>query len=185
MQQALDAITKLLTDGRCDYLTLNWSALRYEHTAAIRSALQERYASATANKMLSALRRTLKEALRLELMDAADYARAVDFKSIKVVGELRGRALNQAEIAALMEVCSSDRTPAGFRDAALLAILRGSGVRRAEVVNLDLRHFDPGTGALFVRKGKGGKERTVYLPAGAVKVVEDWLNVRGRAFLSP
>lgn len=181
MQQALDAIAKLLTDGRCDYLTLNWSALRYKHTAAIRSALQERYAPATANKLLSALRRTLKEALRLELMDAADYARAVDFKSIKVAGELRGRALNQAEIAALMEVCQGDRTPAGFRDAALLAILRGSGVRRAEIVNLDLKHFDPSTGALFVRKGKGGKDRTVYLPAGAVKVVEDWLNIRGRA----
>ena len=181
MRQALDVIAFLLSDGNCDALTLDWAALRYKNTAALRSVLMERYAPATANKMLSALRRVLKEALRLELMDAQDYARAVDFPSIKTRKELRGRALNSGEIACLMQVCKSDRTPAGFRDAALIAILRGSGLRRREVVNLDLRDFDPSTGAMKVRSGKGGKDRTVYLPDSAIPVVEDWLNIRDRA----
>lgn len=181
MRQALDAIAQLLTDGRSDSLTLDWAALRYKHTSAVRAALMERYAPATANKMLSALRRVLKEALRLELMDAVDYARAVDISSIKVSRELRGRALTQGEIAALFEVCKRDRTPAGFRDAALIAVLRGSGLRRREVVNLDLRDFDSSTGAIKVRGGKGGKDRTAYLPDGAIPSVDDWLNVRSRS----
>ena len=180
MRQALDALARLLSDGRADSLTLDWAALRYKHTSAVRAALMEKYAPATVNKMLSALRRVLKEALRLELMDAKDYARAVDISSIKVSRGLRGRALTHREIAALMEVCLNDCTPAGFRDAALIAILRGSGLRRREVVNLDLRDFDPSTGAMQVRGGKGGKDRTVYLPDSAIPPVEDWLNVRGR-----
>jgi site-specific recombinase XerD len=181
MRQALDAIARLLTDGRADYLTLDWASLRYKHTAALRAALMEKHSPATANKMLCALRRVLKEALRLELMDALDYARAVDIKSIKVTNSLRGRALTEQEIAALMEACLNDYTPAGFRDAALIAILRGAGLRRREVVSLDLKDFNPSTGAILVRSGKGGKDRTVYLPNSAIGVVSEWIDIRDRA----
>jgi hypothetical protein len=36
MRHALDAIASLLTDKRCDALTLDWAKLRYSHTAAVR-----------------------------------------------------------------------------------------------------------------------------------------------------
>lgn len=179
MQQALDEMARLLSERKCDALTLDWAALRYQQTAALRRVLMENYAPATANKMLSGLRRVLKEALRLELMEAYDYARAVDISSIKVSKGLRGRALKASEIAALMRVCQGDRTPLGFRDAGLVAILRGSGLRRGEVVNLDLNDFERSTGVLEVRSGKGGKDRTVYLPDGALPVVLAWIEVRG------
>jgi site-specific recombinase XerD len=180
MRQALDAIASLLTNGEGDAMTLDWSKLRYKHTAALRAALMEKYAPATANKMLCALRRVLKEALRLELMEPVDYARAVDLKSIKVTKGLRGRALTEQEITALMEVCIGDLTPAGFRDAAMLVILRGSGLRRREVVNLDLKDFTPSTGAMLVRLGKGKKDRTVYLPESVIGVVSEWISIRGK-----
>ncbi|MBD2044105.1 tyrosine-type recombinase/integrase [Coleofasciculus sp. FACHB-64] len=182
MQHALDAIASLLTNNQCDAMTLNWAALRYQNTAAIRTALMKRYAPATVNKMLCALRRVLKEALRLDLMDATDYAHAVDFPSVAVKKGLRGRALSQDEIAALFQVCVDDATPTGARDAALIAILRGAGLRRAEAVNLDLKDFNASRGQLEVRDGKGGKDRTVYLSSVASALVEDWLVVRG---LSP
>lgn len=181
MRQALDAIAALLTNGRCDALTLDWAALRYQHTAAIRTALMDRFAPATANKMLCALRRVLREALRLDLIDATDYAKAVDFPSIKVTKALRGRALSADEIAALMRVCFEDPTPQGARDAALIAILRGAGLRRAEVAGLELRDFTASVGGLEVRGGKGGKDRTVYLPQVATLLVSDWLTVRGKS----
>jgi len=177
MRHALDAIAKILTTDQCDALTLNWAELRYKHTAEIRSILMERYAPATANKMLSALRRVLKESLRLELIEAKDFARAVDVTNIKVVKELKGRYLSRDEINALMQVCFSDRTPIGFRDAALIAILQGTGLRRGEVVNLMLSDFD--STSLKVRGGKGGQDRTVYLPDGALPIMKDWLEIRG------
>lgn len=178
MRQALDAIAKILTSNQCDALTLDWAALRYKHTAALRSILMEMYAPATANKMLSALRRVLKEALRLEFMDARDFERAVDIPNIKGSQELKGRCLSADEIDALMQVCFADPTPIGYRDGALIAILRGAGLRRGEVVKLTLS--DLVNSSLKIRKGKGGKDRTVYLPDSALKVIEDWLEIRGR-----
>ncbi len=69
MRQALDAIATLLTNGECNALTLNWAALRYKHTAALRAVLMEKYSADTAKKMLCPLRRTFKEALRFEIID--------------------------------------------------------------------------------------------------------------------
>jgi len=83
MREALNAIASMLTSGTCDARTLDWSALRYQHTAAVRAALMEKYSPAMANKMMCALRRTLKEARRLGSMAAEDYDRAVDLRSIR------------------------------------------------------------------------------------------------------
>jgi hypothetical protein len=65
MLQALNAIAALLTSGREDALSLQWWQLRYQHTAAVRSVLADKYAPATANKMLAALKGCLKECMRL------------------------------------------------------------------------------------------------------------------------
>ncbi len=73
-----------------------------------------------------------------------------------------------------------NRSLQGVRDAALIAILRGTGLRRAEIVKLKKSDFDVETGAVEVRKGKGGKDRTVYLPTSAIPYVVDWLTVRGQ-----
>jgi len=180
MREALNAIARLLTNGTSDALTLDWSALRYQHTAAVRSVLMEKYSPATANKMLCALRRTLKEARRLGLMDAEDYERAVDLEPIRGTSLLRGRALSSEEIAALMSACTDEPTAVGVRDAAMLAILI-VGLRRSEVVNLDLKDFNCRTRELTIRAAKGRKDRINYLPEAAVRAVSDWLVVRGKA----
>lgn len=181
MRQSLDAIASLLTNGECDALTLDWATLRYQHTAAIRTALKQRYAPATANKMLCALRRVLKEAHRLDLMDASSYTKAVDLPSIKETKKLKGRALTLDEIAALMSLREQkEQRSIDIRDAALIVILRGSGLRRKELVNLELKDFNSKTCALEIRNGKRGKDRTVYLPEGAIALVEEWLDIRGR-----
>ena len=89
--------------------------------------------------------------------------------------------MDEEEITALVDVCLNDESPIGYRDAALIAILRGTGMRRQEAVNLDLSDFNPRTGALEIRNGKGGKDRTVYLPDEVLPLVEDWLKIRGDA----
>ena len=101
MGRNLDLIANLLTQGQCDRFTLDWSQLRYHHTAAVRAVLVEKFASSTVNQMLCALRRVLKEAKKLKLMSPSDYTDAVDIENIRFTQELRGRALKPAEIAAM------------------------------------------------------------------------------------
>jgi site-specific recombinase XerD len=159
-------------------LAVNWAALRFQHTAAIRSMLAEAYAPVTANRILSALRGVLKAAWRLDLMLADHYTRAADIDPVTGSTLPAGRALTSGEIAALMEACASDSTPAGARDAAMLALLRVGGLRRAEVCALDLADYNPADGMLVIR-GKRNKERTAYVANGAALALTDWLAVRG------
>ncbi len=180
MRHSLNLIAQTLTDGQADHLTFNWAALRYKHTAAMRAALIKNYEPATVNKMLCALRRVLKEAMLLELISPIDYAQAINISSIKATKELRGRILTQDEINRIMKVCISDRTPSGYRDAALIAILRGAGLRRAEVVNLNLADFKP-DGELKIIAAKGRIDRTVYLPSAAIPIVQNWIELRTHA----
>jgi len=60
-KQALDLVASLLTRGVADCLTLNWAAIRYQHTAAVRGRLLDGYAPATANRILSALRGVMEQ----------------------------------------------------------------------------------------------------------------------------
>jgi len=180
MRWTLNAIAQLLTDGECDALALDWSKLRYQHTASVRVALMERYARATACKMLCALKRVLKEATRLGLLGIEDYLRAVDLPRLDLPPSgLRGRALASFEIVALMDACQPT-VPAAIdiRDAALIAVLC-CGLRRKEVVSLKLKDFAPNSGALSIHNSKRGAYRIVYLPPDAGAFVKDWIEVRG------
>ncbi len=181
MTTALTIIARLLSGGQCNLHSLAWAALRYQHTAAVRAALAERYAPASANLMLSALRGVLKEAWLLGQLTAEEYQRAANLKTVGGETLPRGRALAPGELRALFRVCAEDRRPAGARDAALLAALYGGGLRRSEVVALLLADYDPTHAALTVRHGKGNKARIVYLTDGSARALAAWLRVRGSA----
>ncbi|MCB9437642.1 MAG: tyrosine-type recombinase/integrase [Anaerolineales bacterium] len=176
MRQALDRMAELLT-GTPDALSCHWGALRLNHTIMIRAWLVENYKPATVNKMLSALRGVLKAAWLLGQMSAEDYQKAVTINSIKNYTLPAGREVEMAEMSALLSACQIDTSPAGTRDAAMIAILYGAGLRRAEVVKLDVADYS--NQERLVVRGKGRKERTAWLNQGVVAALEDWLVLRG------
>lgn len=177
MADALTIIARMIAP-EADGAHFPWGGLRYQHTQAIRTRLAEGYAFTTANKMLSALRGVLREAWRLQQIPAEDYQRAVDLKPVRGSTLPAGRGLDAGEVKALFVACK-DGTPSGARDAALLALLYGGGLRRSEAAALDASDYDTATGALTIRHGKGNKARTVYLKNGSRAAVEDWLTIRG------
>jgi integrase len=176
MRTALRVIADLLSPG-ADELSVPWSALDFAHMTAIRSRIAARFAPATANRMLAALRGVLRAAFRLGLMTAEQLTRACAIEPVRGARVLRGRALSAGELRVLFESCTGG--PAGAaRNAALLGLLYGGGLRRAEVVGLDLADYDADTGALRVL-GKGNKQRVVFAPAGTRSALAAWLAVRG------
>lgn len=77
------------------------------------------------------------------------------------------KALTLSEVETVLNV--PDVTDAlGIRDRAILETLYATGIRRSEVVRLDVDDFDRSRGVLTVRKGKGGKDRVVPVGERAV-----------------
>lgn len=163
------------------YLFVSWGDVRYNVTQAIRTRLGENYSASTANRHLSALRGVLKEAWRLGYMSAEEYQRAIDLKAIKgskVNQAEAGRHLDSGEIKGLIDACY-DGTRTGLRDAAILAIGYGCGLRRSEIAKLQLVDYDTDKESLKIVASKGNKDRVAYLPGGAVAALAAWLGVRG------
>lgn len=176
MRTALRTVARIVTPAASE-LTLPWWRLDYAHTSAIRSRLAATFAPATANRMLAATRRVLKTAFMLGLVDSDRATRACSVEPVRGTRVLKGRALSKGELVALFEVCDPS-SAGGARDAALMGLLYGGGLRRAEVVALDLAHFDAVTGKLVVM-GKGGKERVAWVTNGSRDALDAWLAVRG------
>jgi len=177
---ALNTIARVLSKGSADAEGIDWASLKYPQTAAIRVALSGRYAPNTTKRMLAALRGVLKECWRLGLIVHDEYARAADIAPVRGQLPPRGRALNEAELESLFRACQADSTSAGVRDAAILGLLYGIGLRRSELVRLDVADFDSANGVLTIR-GKGNEARTAYVVEEARTVLERWLRVRGVA----
>lgn len=179
MRGALDTIARIVSSGQFDGRTLDWSALRYQHTQAIRAALAAKYAPATTNKILAALRGVLRECWRLGLVDAETSRRAADLKAVKASTQPRGRALARTELRALFAACTSDKKASGRRDAAVLVLLYGAGLRRSEVVKLENSDYNSEDHSVKVRASKGKKDRNSYLSHSCAQVVGLWLKARG------
>jgi len=181
---ALGTLALLLGGSREDAAVIPWQQIDYQHSQAIRAKLLERltageYAPATCNRLLAALRGVLRECWRLGQISAEQYHRAVDVQDIKADTLPRGRALSAGEFQAIFAACAQSLGPSRYRDAALIAVLYGGGLRRSEAVGLDLTDYTPEMGALQVLHGKGGNQRIVYLQAGAREALADWIDVRG------
>jgi len=162
-----------------DIDAVNWATLNAANVRAILSALStQNLAPASIATALNALKGVARACWERGTLDTETYQR---IRSIRPPAGSRlpaGRDIDAGERLALMQTTARDRTPAGVRDAAILAMLIATGMRRAELCALRTSDVDLQSGKLRVI-GKGDKERTVYLRNGALRYLRDWLAVRG------
>lgn len=80
--------------------------------------------------------------------------------------------LKDEEVVVLFNAISN------YRDRAMFKVMLRCGLRVEEVANLHLHDLDLNRGRIFVRNGKGGKDRVVYVSMDAYEAILNYLRVR-------
>ena len=166
--------------GSPDAFRCEWGKLRYVHVVGFMHELadKQKLAATSVNAYLSALKGVAETAWRLRQMDLSSYTEIKAVKQMRVHRELTGRALQADESKKLFEAVDPSAGPKAVRDQALIALLLGCGLRRAEVTTLRMENLDQATGTLKVI-GKGNKERKVFFTQEVAQLVNAWVDLRG------
>ena len=156
---------------------LNYKAYLVSKDRKTPKALQgkKRLASFSINRMLSAIRSYLKYLIDM------DHAVSISPTEIKLVKTER----KHPRVSEFEEITKLIESPTLFernkiiatRNRAMLEALFATGMRISELINLRKDQIDK-TGRIFIR-GKGKKERFVYLTPRAQKYIKQYLELRG------
>jgi len=159
----------------------SWNAFSFEQAHLVRSTMLDLgYAVNTINLALAGLRGIAKTAFNLDQMSGDDMLRINAVKNVKGSATRVGRNINRKEIKQLLKNCNKLSNPEkSAREKALLMVGLGAGLRCLEISHLEINDFDRETGVLIVRKGKGRKQRQLYLAKPVINAIEQWVTVRG------
>jgi site-specific recombinase XerD len=84
--------------------------------------------------------------------------------------------LTNDEVCRLLAACAT--TPTGLRNRALIALMYRAGLRVGEALDLYPKDVDHAAGTIRVLHGKGDRSRTVGVDAGALAVLDQWMEAR-------
>lgn len=160
--------------GYCDqYAIPGWNDLDDEHVRAFAAAAFRKGLSPRSIQRRLSAARSFFRYLRREKHVTKNPVDAVS--APKSAKRLPGN-LDADRMARLVEIPGDD--PIALRDRAILELLYSSGLRLAELVNLDVGSIDLPDRTVRVR-GKGSKDRIVPVGRHARRAISDWLDVRG------
>jgi len=121
-------------------------------------AVNRAVAPSTQNQALSALLFLYRDVFRMEGYDQLSATRAKSRKKLPVV-------LSPQEVKRLLS--HLDGTPG-----VIVSLLYGCGLRVSEVLRLRIKDVDFENGLIWVRQGKGGKDRSIALPKALAPALE-------------
>lgn len=137
---------------------------------------------ATRRRQLSAMRLLVEAASILDIRFEPIYKLVKRMKMPKTnlsTNERDRHALNPSQVNLVFEVWTQE-TNREIRNQAIIGLLFLCGVRRAEAAVLEWRDIDLAEGVIFIRDGKGEKERDVSIAGEfAIKAFKRWRKVSG------
>lgn len=158
---------------------LNYKAYltsRDRKTAEIQAG-KKKLGSYSINRMLSSLRSYFKFLIKM------DYECPISPSSIELIKTEK----KHPRVSEFEEIIKLIESPTQFeknrivalRNRAMLETLFSTGVRISELINIKISEIDK-TGRIFIR-GKGKKERFVYLTPRAQRYIKKYLELRGES----
>lgn len=132
-------------------------------------------APASVNQKLSAIRGLAQEASDNGLIDLQLAHGISKVKGVKTAGTRIGTWLTEKQAQQLLDA-PDIRTLKGVRDQAILAVLLGCGLRRAEAAALTFGHVQQWDGRWVVVDlvGKGQRVRSVPIPSWTKAAIDAW-----------
>lgn len=133
-------------------------------------------AEATVNRRLASLRSLLKWCKRFG-WSKTDGSGLVNREKARTYRDTKG--IDRPAMKKLLSLPNTE-TVAGLRDAAMLRLLCENALRRAEVVGLDVDHFDPNGKTLSILgKGRGTEREKVDISPKASAAITSYLMEAG------
>lgn len=111
---------------------------------------------------------------QLENYLTSDLSKALRYPRVPLRQQ---RTLSRDDITALLSLCDAVSDARSLRDAAIVATLVDSGIRRSELVHLTLSDLDLPTGRLRVVR-KGGDQSYAYIGLATATRIIRWLTIR-------
>jgi site-specific recombinase XerD len=138
--------------------------------------VQSKAPAASTNLELAALRRMFREAADAGLVDRAKAEDAAQVKNARSSGVLAGNWLTPEQAKALL-LAPDENTLKRKRDGAILGLLVGCGLRRAELVSLDVGEVQMREDRWVILEliGKGDRVRLVPIPAWVKERLDLWI----------
>lgn len=91
----------------------------------------------------------------------------------------RGKNIKRKVVKDLIELCEDDESPQGKRDAAIFAVLYGTGMRKAESVNILVSNINFEERFIQVL-GKGNRQLRKFAPEWVFDKIQTWLDFRNQ-----
>src|SRR5262249_5093532 len=157
--------------------------LAFNRTVVLRYRIhleQRGFAPATINLRLAAVRRIAYEAADAGLLSPELAAGIRRVKGVRRVGVRLGNWLTPEQGRRLVE-CATPSTTRQLRDRAMVAMLIGCGLRRGELLALQLESIQQREEHWVIANlvGKGGHVRTVPIPTWVKNRVDAWTAAAG------
>lgn len=189
MYYALLAVARIMKKKNedVDIYTFPWHSMHYAHIMQLRNVLKDNYSMNTANLYLAAVKGVLRACWKLDLITHEEFAKRTDFDLVQGSQLPKGRSLTEEEINAMMDACKRGDRISGIRDAFVISWLYSGGFRRSEFASLQYQDVEPyEMGELKgykvpILKGKGNKDRIIFINPDAAAYADAWLEIRGHA----
>jgi hypothetical protein len=179
---ALDTAASLLSENARGPDDFAWQDVREKDVARLKHALEGKFGGSSVNNVLSAVRRVLREAHRLELISNEDYRCVQHVRGTSRSLPTARHKLADDDVAALFYVCSMDRTASGRRDEVLFLLLCCAGLDGREVASCSLSGetiVDTARCCHAITLTVGDHVRKLVLPSRAYDYVSNWLKTPG------
>lgn len=151
----------------------SWKALEAQH---IRAHITQRHRSglsgASLQRELSAIRSLFNYLLK---HDWTEHNPAKTVRAPKTPRKLP-EVLDVDQLTSMLTVAPDSALQ--HRDLAMWELLYSSGLRVSELAGLDLQDIDLEDQTVWVRSGKGGKDRIVPVGRVAIRAITQWLQIR-------